>query len=736
MKKTSFISIALALLISCSPAPKMHTGYVNPFNGTTTLWDSDDLGYELSPNPEFRTVLTESGRRPAQGITRAWGAECYPGATLPFAMVQATPVTMFGSGSGYQYEDKDIYAFFHSSKGQWGLGHVPILPFTGEITASNYHSGYSHENESAKAGYYQVYLERYGINAEMTTTLRCAFHKFTYRKGDEKKLLLNLSRMNSMRAGQRWTFKQENDNSFSGSQGSGETIYFYATTNHKITGTDSIRNNNDRITIVNFANMKEPLELKIGFSFTSVEKAKKNLEAEIMNKSFAQIVKEADETWENLLSKIQVSGGTEKQKATFYSCLYRAMQWPALRSDFDFDYTESRDNVVNKGYHYYTSNNLWDTWQSKMPLIGMLEPEITNNVIRSDVERARFSGTLSSGFHGDFASSFVTGAYLRGLRDYDVDSAYHYMLRKATIPAQSRRGRQYLDEYIERGWIAENHVENPTIKTEEDEAKAAVSKTLEYAYSDYSVALLAKELGDIDNYNLLMQRSGNYKNLFDPSTGFMRGRLSNGDWVTPFDPAYPYYVFMYRESTGWQSTFFAPHDPMGLINLFPDKKVFEQKLDSLFTIPWGGYEADNFTGFFGQYCVGNQPSQQIAYLYYFIDKQEKCQEKLDIIMDKYYNMGKEGLAYAGMDDEGGLSAWYVLNAIGLYTFSPAEPKYIITVPIFDKVVFHLGKNPFTITKIGNGKKITNITYDGQKIDGYFISHDDLKRGKELVITTE
>ena len=736
MKKTSFISIALALLIGCSPAPKMHTGYVNPFNGTTTLWDSDDLGYELSPNPEFRTVLTESGRRPAQGITRAWGAECYPGATLPFAMVQATPVTMFGSGSGYQYEDTDIYAFFHSSKGQWGLGHVPILPFTGEITANNYHSAYSHENESAKAGYYQVYLERYGINAEMTTTLRCAFHKFTYRKGDEKKLLLNLSRMNSMRAGQRWTFKQENDNSFSGSQGSGEAIYFYAITNHKITGTDSIRNNNDRITIVNFANMKEPLELKIGFSFTSVEKAKKNLEAEIMNKSFAQIVKEADETWENILSKTQVSGGTEKQKATFYSCLYRAMQWPALRSDFDFDYTESRGNVVNKGFHYYTSNNLWDTWQSKMPLIGMIEPEITNNVIRSDVERAGFSGTLSSGFHGDFASSFVTGAYLRGLRDYDVDSAYHYMLRKATIPAQARRGRQYLDEYIERGWIAENHVENPTIKTEEDEAKAAVSKTLEYAYSDYSVALLAKELGDIDNYNLLMQRSGNYKNLFDPSTGFMRGRLSNGDWVTPFDPAYPYYVFMYRESTGWQSTFFAPHDPMGLIGLFPNKKAFEQKLDSLFTIPWGGYEADNFTGFFGQYCVGNQPSQQIAYLYYFIDKQEKCQEKLDIIMDKYYNMGKEGLAYAGMDDEGGLSAWYVLNAIGLYTFSPAEPKYIITVPIFDKVVFHLGENPFTITKIGNGKKITNITYDGQKIDGYFISHDDLKRGKELVITTE
>ena len=747
MNKISFIAIALilALFIGCSPAPKTLTAYVNPFHGTTTLWDSVDLGYKMSPNPEFRTVSTEFGRRPAQGYTRAWGAECYPGSTLPHAMVQATPVTMYGSGSGYQYEDTDIYAFFHSSKGQWGLGHVPILPFTGTITADNYHSRYSHENESAKAGYYQVYLERYGINAEMTTTMRCAYHKFTYRKGDEKKLMINLSRMNSLRAGQRWTFKQENENTFSGSQGSGEAIYFYAVANHKIASTDSLRNNRDRITIVNFADGKEPLELKIGFSFVSVEKAKKNLEAEMLNKSFAQVEKEADETWEALLSKIKVTGGTEKEKETFYSCLYRALQWPALRSDFDYEFTDSRGNVVNRGFHFYTGNNMWDVWQAKLPLMSMIEPEVTNDVIRSDVERAKLTGSMSRGFHGDFGSSFVTGSYLRGINDWDVQIAYNSILRNATFVGEpgsqrgqaARMGRRYLDEYIERGWIAENRVPNPTVKTEEDEAKAAVQKTIEYAYSDYSVALLAKALGDMDNYNLLMQRSRNYKNLFDPSTNFIRGRFDDGSWVTPFDPGYPYYVFMFRESTGWQSTFFAPHDPHGLISLFPNKDYFEKKLDSLFTVPFGGYEADNFTGWFGQYNAGNQPSQKLAYMYYFIDKQEKSQEKLDIIMSKYFRMGKEGLAYAGMDDEGGLSGWYVLNAIGLYTFSPADPEYIITVPLFDKVVFQMGDvPPFTITKRGNGKKITNITYGDKKIDGYFISHDDLKKGKELVITTE
>jgi len=744
MNKKTLITVAIfsTLLIGCSSSEsknKTLTSYVNPFNGTTTLWESADLGYELSPNPEFRTVLTESGRKPAEGITRAWGAECYPGSTLPHAMVQATPVTMFGSGSGYQYEDKDIYAFFHSSKGQWGLGHVPILPFTGNITADNYHSSYSHDNESAKAGYYQVYLERYGINAEMTTTMRCAYYKFTYRAGDEKKLLLNLSRMNSLRAVQRWTFNQEDENSFSGSQGSGEAIYFYATANHKIQNIDSVSNDKDKITIVNFIDQKGQLELKIGFSFVSVEKAKKNLEAEMISKNFAQVVKEADETWENILSKIQVTGGTEKEKTMFYSCLYRALQWPALRSDFDGEFTDSRGNVVNKGFDYYTGNNMWDVYQAKLPLIGMLEPDVANDIIKSDVERAKLTGSMSRGFHGDFGSAFVTGMYLRGIRDYDIEIAYNSMLRSATVAgggARGRGGRQYLDEYIERGWIAENRVENPTIKTEENEAKAAVSKTIEYAYSDYAVALLAKELGDMENYNILMPRSRNYKNLFDSSTGFIRGRFDDGSWVTPFDPAYPYYVFMYRESNAWQATFFAPQDPLGLIGLFPSKQDFEQKLDSLFIVPWGGYEADNLTGFFGQYCVGNQPAQQIAYLYYFIDKQEKCQEKLDIIMGKYYGMGKEGLAYAGMDDEGGLSAWYVLNAIGLYTFSPADPEYIVTVPIFDKIVFYLGDTPFTITKINKGRKINNITYDGRQINGYFVKHDDLKKGKELVITTE
>ena len=714
MNKLSFFPVAIFLVLSigCSTTPRL-TGYANPFMGTTTLWDSIDAGFKPT--------------------RRVWGAEAFPGATLPHAMVQVTPVTLYGSGSGYQYEDTVIFAFFHTSMGHWNLGHVPILPFTGEITTNNYHSGFSHENESARPGYYQVYLERYGINAEMTSTLRCAYHKFTYRSGDDKRLLLNLSRTNSRRPGTIFDFKQVDGNTFSGSQGTGEAIYFYAVANHKIRSIDSVRNERERITIINFADQKGALELKIGFSFVSVEKAKKNLEAEMLDKNFAQVEKEADQTWESLFSKIQVSGGTEKQKEIFYSCMYRTVLWPALRSDADGDFISQR-NVVNKGFHFYTTPAFWDDYRNKLILMGMLLPEVTNDIISSLIERSKISGFMPIYFHGDFAPVFVTGSYLRGLRDYDVDNAYYYMLRNATV--ENPRARLYLDEYNERGWIAENFVNNPTTGTEVDEAKAAVTKTLEYSYTDYAVALMARERGDMENYNRMLQRSNNFKNAFDPSTGFMRGRLANGDWWEPFDPGYPYYVFMYREANAWQASYFAPHNPLGLVGLFPNKEAFEQRLDSMFITPWGGYEAANFSGFIGQYCHGNQPGRNTPYMYYFVNRQEKAQHIINKIMSDRYGMGREGLAYAGMDDSGELSAWYVLNSIGLYTFSPADPEYIITVPLFDKTVFSLNDVSFTIRKENSGEKIQNIMYDGQKIEGYFISHDDLKRGKELVITTE
>ena len=357
---------------------------------------------------------------------------------------------------------------------------------------------------------------------------------------------------------------------------------------------------------------------------------------------------------------------------------------------------------------------------------------MARDVIKSTIDRGEKSdGYIPSYFHGDHAPTFVIGSYKRGITDFDLSRAYALALKSAMVPG-GRNARPYLEEYIANGYIADENIPDCPFY---DEHKGGVTKTLEYAYDDYAVAQIAKELGDTANYAALMERSKNYKNVYDPSTGFMRGRVEGGAWMTPYDPYYPYYQQMYREANGWNQIFYAPHDPKGLLALYPSAEAIDAKLDSLFTEPYIGLEVANLTGFIGNYCHGNQPGHNIPYTYYFIDKQEKSQAVLDSIMDRFYDMGADKLAYGGMDDAGEMSAWYVLNALGLYTYSPADAEYIISVPLFDKVSFSLPENTFTIVKKGNGKKIDRITYGDETIDGYFIDHDRLKQGKTLTIST-
>ncbi|HEY2081944.1 MAG TPA: glycoside hydrolase domain-containing protein, partial [Verrucomicrobiae bacterium] len=308
--------------------------------------------------------------------------------------------------------------------------------------------------------------------------------------------------------------------------------------------------------------------------------------------------------------------------------------------------------------------------------------------------------------------------------------AYQLLLKNATV--ESPKARPYLDEYIAKGYISTPVVENPTVETK---AKAGVTKTLEYAYDDYAVALLARELKDEKNYAMLMKRTHNYTNVFDPSTGLMRGRLANGDWVKPFDPQFPYYEYMYREANAWESSFFAPQDTEGLVKLYPSKEAFERQLDRLFSIPWNtNYIAMNINSFIGQYCQGNQPDHGFPYLYYWVGKQEKSQAIINTAMQRFYGMDS-GMTLCGMDDCGEMSSWYVFNAIGFYPYSPADENYIMTVPMFDEVKMQLNKQALTIVKKNSGLKIAEITYDDRKLDGYFIPHHELARGKKLVITT-
>ena len=720
------------------------TQYVNPFMGTTTLWTPEELGFVPTPG------------------VRQWGAETFPGAALPNAMVQLTPVTMYRSGSGYQYEDSLIYGFAHTSKGHWNLLHLPVLPVTaeGNWSPNNYRSHYSHAQEEAHPGYYRVFLDRYQVNVELTTTLRCGYHRYTFREGDHRGILIDIARSNNMP--RRWEVKQAGTHAIEGFQDGEGRIYFYGELSEDIESVtiegaggreQGVRGERQgargaRMLPVGMVHLKQPkanrpVELKIGFSFVSIENAKENLQAELAGKSFVEVRSNANNIWEDILGHIQVEGGTEAERTMLYSTLYRTFLFPHLRSDVNGEYrSEAMSNdrwggqpsqAVKADFRYYTNPSFWDTYRNKLILLGMITPDVAKDIISSCIERGENrGGYMPTFFHGDHASTFVAGSWFRGIRDFDLSRAYALMLKSATVPG--RGGRPYLNEYLERGWIAEKDTVNvPT----GDEYKGAVTKTVEYAYDDYATALVARELGDKENENLLLQHSQNYKTLFDPSTGFWRGKVlrdGKGVWIEDFRPNYPYYQYMYREADAWNSLFFAPHDPMGMVALYPSKEAVERKLDSLFTTPCGGYEAFNLTGYLGSYCHGNQPGHSIPYTYYFVDRQEKAQHVLNTLMHNYYGMGKEGLAYAGMDDAGEMSSWYVLNAIGIYTYSPADPEYIVTVPLFDRVHFTFGNGQsFDIVREGSGEKIKSITIGGQPLKGWFVKHEDLAKGKELKI---
>jgi predicted alpha-1,2-mannosidase len=478
--------------------------YVDPFLGTAPLTDVADIGFE----PPWRV----------------WAGLTFPGGSLPNSMVQLSPITEFGSGAGYEYEDNEIHAFTHTNKGHWNLCHIPFMPVSGPVDPRDFSSTFSHERESAHPGYYQVFLDRYGIDVELTTTNRCGFHRYTYHDGQDKRLVVNLSVSNERV--RDWQLERDGDYAFKGHQNAHEEVYFYALANHKVVDTETLPGRRRQFSVVRFEDGPAPLEIRVGLSFVSTENAKLNLEKELAGKSFEQVKDNAAQTWEELLSKIKVTGGTKRQRRLFYSCLYRSFLWPALRSDANGEFTDESGKVVKKDFDYYTIPSLWDDYRNKLVLLGLLSPKVTADVIQSMIDRGEVSGFMPTFFHGDHAAPFISGSYLRGLRGFDIYRAYELLVKNATV--EDRRARPHLAEYIEKGYVSTPHVEKPIVETQ---AKAGVTKTLEYAYDDYAVALLARELGDEKTYGAMMDRSKNYANVFDRSTGLMRGRLEDGNWV-------------------------------------------------------------------------------------------------------------------------------------------------------------------------------------------------------------
>lgn len=704
--------LLLAVLSAKSQSSTIYTRHVNTFIGTAPLTDPKILGYELPRG------------------WRSWAGLTFPGSSLPNAMVQLSPMTEYGSGAGYEYEDTVIYGFTHTNKGHWNLCNIPVLPLSNP--GEKFGSRFSHQRESASPGFYQVYLDDYRVNVKLTSTLRCGYHQYEYQRNTGRQILFDLARANNRVS--NWSIKQDGRSAVEGFQQTGERIYFYAMLNTEIERLEQkAEGQRDGFAIIHLADAQTgPVELKIGLSFVSIANAKQNLLQEIGQRSFNAVRQEANEKWETLLSSIHVRGGTHKQREMFYSCLYRSFLWPALRSDVNGEFTGADRKVAKADFNYYTEPSLWDTYRNKDVLLSLISPEVTRDVIRSMKDVGDKKGFIPTFFHGDHGASSIAGAYLRGIDDFDVKGTYEILLKNANVEGGAR---PHIREYIEKGYISDPDIPNPHVETK---AKAGVSKTLEYAYDDYSLAQMAKKLGDTANYRILMERSKNYKNVFDPSTRFMRGRLENGDWIQPFDPQYPYYEYMYREANAWQVSFFAPHDMPGLIELYGGAKGFESKLDSLFTVPWNPkHIARNVESMIGQYCHGNQPDHEAPFGYYFIGKPEKSQQMIDTILNSLYGIGDEGLALCGMDDAGEMSAWYVLSALGLYTFSATDPEYLVTVPLFDEVTWRTSNGKtLTLLKTGESRSLKKIKVNGRKNKGYFVPHDLFRNGGKIVIRTK
>ena len=653
-----------------------------------------------------------------------------PGSALPNAMVQLSPITEYGSGAGYEYEDSTIIGFAHTNKGHWNLCNLPVLPLSRAATYP-FASRFDKQSEEASPAFYSVYLEDYGVRVHLTSSLRAGYHEYIYDDPDDRRFLFDLGRANNRV--RDWKIERQGDRALTGYQDiGGDRIHFYATLSSPVVGLERIdEGERDGYALVDLGSGTSAVTLKMGISFVSIANARENL-GEIVTADFASVRQAGVDRWNELLRKIEVAGGTERDRELFYSSFYRVFLWPALRSDANGDFRLG-DETRNEGFSYYTKPSLWDTYRNKLVLLSMFRPEVSGDIIQSMVVNGEQSGFMPTFFHGDHAAPYVANAYAQGIRNFDVPKAYELLLNNAYKEGGTR---PFVKEYSKLGYVPEPVVERPHVETV---AAAGVSKTLEYALDDYSLAQLARERGDSIHYRELIRRAGNYRNVFDPGTRFMRGRLMDGSWVTPFDSEYPYYEYMYREANAWQLSFYVPHDMPGLVALYGGPRATENKLDSFFTKPWDpAHIARNVSSFIGQYCHGNQPDHEAPYAYYFVGKPEKSQAIIDTILHDYYGVGASGLALCGMDDAGEMSAWYVCAAAGLYPLSPADNEYLVSLPIFDRVGWNVTSGrPFTIDRERSGSRsLKNIMVNGERLEGYYLPHSGLTAGGTLTFATQ
>jgi len=681
----------------------------------------------------------------------------YPGAALPFGLVQLSPDTDTEGWdwcSGYHYSSNAILGFSHthlSGTGVGDYGDILFMPTTGELKTdpgskedpdSGYRSRFSHNNEVAKAGYYSVFLDDYKIKVELTTTMRVGFHKYTFPETDKSNIILDLIHgiqdkiidgrikfidHNTIEGYRRSTGWAQNHCVYFCAQFSKPFKSYGIVDNGTMLKEKSEGEGTGIKAYVKYStSANETILIKVGISHTSLEGARKNLEAEIPGWDFEEVVKNADQEWEKELSKISVETKSGNEKKVFYTALYHSLLTPNVMSDVDGSYIGMDKEIHTvKDSEMYTVFSLWDTFRAEHPLFTIIDRKRAVDMVRSLISKYEEHGLLpvwelasneTGTMIGYHSVPVIVDAYFKGIRDFDVEEAFEAMKKSAM---QDRLG---LESYKEMGYVASD-LENES-----------VSKTLEYAYDDWCIAKMAKDLGKEDDYNYFINRAKFYSNVFDQTTSLMRAK-KNGKWIEPFDP---YAVTKdYTEANAWQYSFFVPQDVDGLIKLMKGDKNFVAKVDELFTTDLGltGRVQSDITGMIGQYAQGNEPSHHMAYLYNYAGAPFKTQERVHEILTTLYTDKPDGLC--GNDDCGQMSAWFVFSAMGFYPVCPGDGNYIIGTPLFNKVTINVG-NRRSFAVIANNLSDQNIYVQNAKLNGKdysysYITHSDLIDGGELIL---
>ncbi len=733
----------------------------------------------------FAPAQTQSNKKlPSDYVNPFLGTEffghTFPGASLPYAMVHLSPdvdTKGWTYCAGYVYNDNSIIGFSHthwSGVGMVNGGEIMLMPTVGdqllvmpgtkEDPDSGYRSRFSHSDEFASPGYYSVLLKDYNVKVELTSTKRAGFHRYTFPKADNAKIIFDLGhQIGDMHSDGESYFQIYDNCRIEGEKCAGlGKVYFVAEFSKPFQyyGTFDVSyvtpesgasvfpyknaERGDKIgAFLTFKTEKdEQVLVKVGISYTSIEGARKNLEAEINGWDFDKVKNDARKIWDNELSRITIDGASDDQKETFYTSMYHSFLAQYISQDVDGKYFGSDGKVhVAKDFDFYGSFSCWDTYRSQHPLLTLTAPEHVNDFVKSIEAKVEnynwlpaqhFLNIFGEAMVGDHLIPVIVDAYMKGYRDYDVKKLYAAMRKKALEnpqpPVPKHAGRSGLDYYKELGY------------TPVDRVTESVPNTLELAYDDWCIAQLAKELGKKEDYELFIKRSRNYTNLWDNETQFMRPKKADGTWLEALgdnkqeivkEGEHCYYKYFdpllvgrrpnrhYTESNAWQYVWSVQHDVQGLIDLFGGNKAFVKKLDTFFemnpviTPP----KYVGVVGTIGQYVQGNQPSHHVAYLYDYAGQPWKTQQRVRQVCEELYRPGPGGLC--GNEDMGSLSSWYVLSSMGFYAVTPGSTTYAIGSPMFDEATIKVpnGKT-FTIKAVNNSKEnkyIQSATLNGKNV---------------------